>query len=334
MAVRNIRGAITIKENTYDEIINNTELLLGRIIEENQIEIDSIISVIFTATRDIDAAYPAVAARNMGITQAGLMCTQEMYVKGSLEMCIRLQMLVESEKMQSKTKNIYMKKAKKLRPDLINISIAIDGPSGSGKSTAAKLIAKKLGYVYVDTGAMYRAVALFCINNGIDYNNKDAVIYALNDIEISFVNEKLFLNGVDSTTLVRSDEVALGASAVAKIGEVREKLVYLQQDIAKNQNVVMDGRDICTKVLPNATLKIFMDADLEQRVQRRCGELKKRNFEYDYDEVKKDLQKRDNQDSNRENSPLVRVEDAVLIDTTNMNIEQVLEKIIELLDEA
>lgn len=341
MALCSIRGAITIEKNTRDDILSNTEKLLSEILKVNNIMPSDIINIIFTATKDITAAYPAIAARGLGITQAGLMCTQEMFVEGSLEMCIRVLVNIETDKKQAMMQHIYLKGAKKLRPDIslsnINFSIAIDGPAGSGKSTIAKLIAKELGFLYADTGAMYRAVALYCINNNIDYNDENAVVAVLNNIDISIFNEnstqKIYLNGVDSTELVRTQSVAKGSSAVAKIGAVREKLVQMQREIAKKSNIVMDGRDIGTNVLPNAQVKLYMDASAEVRAQRRCNELKEKGEPFDFDEIKADIIQRDENDKNRKISPLKQADDAIFIDTSDMSIDEVLKTAVNIIKE-
>lgn len=336
-----IRGAITVEENTRENILKNTEMLLSEIMRTNSISSEDIISILFTATKDIDAVYPAVSARGLGISNAALMCMQEMYVQGSLEMCIRILVNIETDKKQSAMRHIYLKGAKKLRPDIsltgTNFSVAIDGPAGSGKSTAAKLIAKELGFLYADTGAMYRTVALYCINNNVDYDNEEAVIGVLDDIDISLLNEsglqRIFLNGADCTELVRSAQAAKGSSAVAKIGKVREKLVKMQRKLAEKSNIVMDGRDIGTNVLPNAQVKIYIDASAQVRAERRCKELEQKGDEFDFDVIKKEIILRDENDKNREISPLRQAVDAVYIDSSEMRIDEVVEVCINIIKE-
>lgn len=333
-----IRGAITVEKNDRECILENTRMLLNNIIKTNNIKKENIISIIFTATKDIDAVYPAVAAREIGIVQAGLMCTQEMYVKGSLEMCIRVIVNALCEDEQKNIKHIYLKKASVLRPDLSGkktVSVAIDGPAGSGKSTAAKEISKELGYLYVDTGAMYRAAALYCIEKGIDTENKNMVEDALSNINIELKYEnneqKIYLNGKNVTAEIRNNDVAKGASDVAVIKKVRETLVAMQKKIAENNNVVMDGRDIATCVLPNADVKIYMDADVSERAKRRVGELKEKGIESDFENVKKEIIKRDENDKNREFSPLRKADDAIFLDSTNKSINEVKKEIIEII---
>lgn len=204
--------------------------------------------------------------------------------------------------------------------------IAVDGPAGAGKSTVSKICASRLGYTYIDTGAMYRAVALKVLLSGktLDEN-------LISDIDIKLDEfGKIFLDGGDVTREIRTPEVSRGASDVAKFGFVRKKLTQLQRDMAKRGKVIMDGRDIGTQVLPNADLKIFLTATVDERARRRFEELKAKNFAADFDQIKKDIALRDKQDSEREIAPLAQAADAILLDSTNLTIEQVVEKILEL----
>lgn len=216
----------------------------------------------------------------------------------------------------------------------MNFSIAIDGPAGSGKSTVAKIIAKKLSFIYVDTGAMYRTIALYFLQNNIDLNNELLVndnLYKI-DIKIIYNNDKqqLILNNQNVTDLIRTNEVSQGASIVSTYLKVRERLVDLQQNIAKNNNVVMDGRDIGSVVLPNAFLKIFLTASVSCRTKRRYLELKEKSEDVSIEIIEKEIKERDYRDTHRKNSPLIQVEDAILIDSTNMTINEVCDAIIEL----
>lgn len=212
------------------------------------------------------------------------------------------------------------------------ISIAIDGPAGSGKSTIAKIIAKKLGIVYIDTGAMYRAIALYFIDKGKDLNDVQYIVSQLDLIDISLKYEDgqqyIFLNNKDVTKQIRNITVTEGSSVVSRIKEVRQKLVSMQQNFAKCQSIIMDGRDIGTNVLPNANLKIYLYADIDERVKRRCEDFKKINEPFTVEEVKSSMIKRDYEDMNRENSPLTKAEDAIEIDTTNLSVNEVVNKIL------
>ncbi len=330
-----IRGAVTAEENSKECIWENTKLMLNEIIKENSINIENVVSILFTCTRDLDEAYPAVAAREIGIVDASLMCVQELYVKDSLKMCIRACVTVETEKKQKDMKHIYLKGAQVLRPDIVNSgkieAVAIDGPAGSGKSTVAKLISKELGYIYVDTGAMYRTVGLYCINNGISLSDNDKIVTVLPliDINIVFDNgiQQIMLNNVNVTDEIRTQPVADAASKVAAIPEVRKLLVELQRKIAAKNKVVMDGRDIGTNVLKNAKTKVYLDADVEERAKRRCNELSEKGISFDYNNIIKEIIERDDYDKNRKVNPLCAAKDAVIIDTTGMSIEQVKNKI-------
>lgn len=202
-------------------------------------------------------------------------------------------------------------------------NIAIDGPSASGKSTIAKEIAKKLGFVHIDTGAMYRALAYNCIKKNVDLEDEEACVNLAKNTEIELLeNGAVFLDGYNVTKSIRNDEVSLAASKISQYKEVRHILVKLQQAMASKKGFVMDGRDITSVVLTDAEVKIFQTADVKVRAQRRFQELIDKGLEADYDEVYEDLVKRDNQDSNREESPLIKVDDAIEIDTTYLSIDE------------
>ena len=215
-----------------------------------------------------------------------------------------------------------------------NPSIAIDGPAGSGKSTVARLVAKKLGFVYVDTGAMYRTVGLYCAENSIDLENMDEVKKALQKVNIEFKYDEgvqhIYLNGEDVSSAIRVQRIAEYASKVAAIGVVREKLVEMQRNIAENGNVVMDGRDIGTNVIPNAKAKIYLDASVDVRTERRCHELEEKGVSFDKNVIREEIIERDNFDKNRKINPLTIAEDATIIDTSYMTIEEVENKITKL----
>lgn len=214
------------------------------------------------------------------------------------------------------------------------MKIAIDGPSGAGKSTISKLVANKLGFVYIDTGAMYRTIGLCALNNAFD-TKKDIskIIDMLDNIDIDIVTDssvqKMFLNGNDVTTLIRTPEVSIAASDVAVIPEVRIKLVEIQRKLAAGKNVIMDGRDIATYVLPDAEIKIFLTASPESRAQRRYDELVEKGIDTTFEQVLEDVNARDENDSSREFSPLKIADDAKVIDTTGNSLEESIQVIEE-----
>lgn len=219
----------------------------------------------------------------------------------------------------------------------MNKNIAIDGPAGAGKSTIAKLIAKKLGYIYVDTGAMYRAMALYLLREGVDKESAPAIEEACKraDISIEFINgeQVVTLNGENVNGLIRTEEVGKMASVSSVNPKVREKLVALQQKLASEKSVVMDGRDIGTVVLPDAYLKVYLTASAKVRAKRRFDELSLKGEQCDFDVILKDIIERDERDMTREISPLRQADDAVLLDSSDMTIEMVANKVIALLED-
>ena len=217
------------------------------------------------------------------------------------------------------------------------MNIAIDGPAGAGKSTIAKLAAKGLGFLYVDTGAMYRAIGLYLLENEVDYNEESQLLEALDkiNIEIKYVDgaQRVILNDRDVSEAIRREEVGQAASTTSALKPVRAKLLDLQRDIAAKNDVIMDGRDIGTNILPNAELKIYLTASVEVRAQRRYKELVEKGETPDFEEVKKGIEQRDYQDMNRDIAPLRQAEDAVLVDTSDMTIDEVVTRITELAEE-
>ena len=220
----------------------------------------------------------------------------------------------------------------------MSFSIAIDGPAGAGKSTIAKKIAKELRFVYVDTGAMYRAMALFLLRNGVrpDEKEKISVMCKLANITILYEDneQQVWLNGENVTGLLRTEEVGNMASASSGHPEVRVKLVYLQRQLASKADVVMDGRDIGTHVLPDANLKIYLTASSQVRAERRYDELVAKGEECDLDQIELDIMERDTRDMTREISPLRQAEDAILIDSSDMTIDEVVEAVVKLCFES
>lgn len=217
-------------------------------------------------------------------------------------------------------------------------SVAIDGPAGAGKSTIAKLISKEMGYIYVDTGAMYRAMAVYFSKNKVNPEDESAINEAVKnvDIKIEYQNgeQQVILNGENVTGLLRTEETGNMASKTSKYKEVRSKLVELQRELAKTTDVVMDGRDIGTTVLPDAFVKIYLTASSDARAKRRYDELVAKGEQCDLSAIKEDIEKRDYQDMHREISPLKQAEDAVLLDTSDMNMEQVVAAMRDIIDNA
>lgn len=207
--------------------------------------------------------------------------------------------------------------------------IAVDGPAGAGKSTISKLVAKKLGIQYLDTGAMYRAVTLYFLENNVDFSNIDEVEKNLDKINIDFLNNIPFLNNIDVSKQIREKNVNDNVSAVSALAIVREKMVDLQRKMSNNKSVILDGRDIGTVVFPNANYKFFLVASVDIRAQRRYKEeLEKGNKSANIDDIKKSIENRDYIDSTRTVTPLKKADDAIQIDTSYMNIEEVVESII------
>lgn len=217
------------------------------------------------------------------------------------------------------------------------INIAIDGPAGAGKSTIAKMVSKKLNCIYVDTGAMYRAVALFFIENGIASDDEKRIAKEIEnihvDIQFEAGNQKVLLNGKDVTEGIRAERVGNWASEISKYTVVREYLVKMQREVAAKQDVVMDGRDIGTVVLPQANVKIYLTASSKVRAMRRYNELTQKGVFCDIHDIEQGIMERDAQDMNREISPLRQAKDAILIDSSNMTIDEVVEKIVSLAGE-
>lgn len=209
----------------------------------------------------------------------------------------------------------------------MNISVAIDGPAGAGKSTIAKIIANKYNLMYINTGAMYRAVTLVAMNQDICADNVSNLISLMEDMEMHFENDNLILNGENVQPLLTAPVISNNVSNYAQVPEVRKKLVKLQREMGKQYNVIMDGRDIGTVVLKDAKFKFFLTASPEERANRRYEELKNNGLNVNYDNILSDIIKRDYIDSNREIDPLTKAEDAIEIDTTGLDIEGVVNKI-------
>lgn len=217
------------------------------------------------------------------------------------------------------------------------ISVAIDGPAGAGKSTIAKLASKKLGYIYIDTGALYRSIGYYVISKGGDLDNAESVISYLPEItaEIKFIDEvqHVFINGEDVSDKIRTEEVSKAASKVSAIPKVREFLLEMQRGFAKKYNVIMDGRDIGTVVLPDAQVKIFLTASAEVRASRRYKEQVERGLKVNYDEILADIKDRDYRDEHREIAPLKPAADSVYLDTSDFDVEQSADAVIKTIND-
>ena len=210
-------------------------------------------------------------------------------------------------------------------------NVAIDGPAGAGKSTIAKLVAKEKGYIYVDTGAMYRGLAIHFIKKGLKAEDIKGIVEACKDAEVSIVYEndvqQIYLNGENVTAMLRTEEVGNMASKTSAIPAVREKLLELQRTLAREKDVIMDGRDIGTNILPNADVKIYLTASVETRAIRRYKELLEKGENCVYEEIAQDIKERDERDMNREIAPLKQAEDAILVDSSEMTIDEVVKTI-------
>ena len=217
-------------------------------------------------------------------------------------------------------------------------NIAIDGPAGAGKSTIAKMAAKKLDFIYVDTGAMYRAMALYFLRREIDAKDEKKIAEACEHINVTIAyqegEQQVLLNGENVNAFIRTEEVSMMTSNTSKYPAVREKLLYLQRELAAANNVIMDGRDIGTCVLPDAELKIYLTASVSERAKRRYLEQKERGVESDLAQIERDMIARDEKDMNREIAPLKQAEDAIYLDTSDMTIEEVVTKIVSLVQKA
>lgn len=216
----------------------------------------------------------------------------------------------------------------------MSFKITLDGPSSAGKSTIAKILAKELGYIYIDTGAMYRAIAYYLIENNIDYNNEDAVNNILDKIDVTLDYDKnnnllVYLNGKDISKNIRTQKVGEVASITSQYLKLREKLVSLQRKLAKEKSCIMDGRDIASNVLPDANLKFYVEASVDCRAERRYKEEIEKGINTTIEKVKKELEDRDYRDSHREHNPLTKVADAILLDTTGKTGDEMVDYILE-----
>lgn len=322
--MRAIRGATTVREDSPQEIREAVAELLKEIAARNASVQESCISILLSNTEDIRSLYPAKAAREAGFSGCALFSAQEPSIDGALPLCIRVLVLAEGD---APVRHVYLRGAANLRKDLSRYSIALDGPSGSGKSTVAKRLARELDILYLDTGAMYRACACKASEAGVDLSDESAVEAMLSslDLRIEYRGgaQHTILDGRDVSEEIRRPEVSMAASKISALGCVRKKMVEMQRKIASEQSCVLDGRDIGTAVLPDAPFKFFVTASVLVRARRRYDELRAKGYTVDYDALEKEIEERDRNDASRAISPLRRAEDAVLVDTSDMSIDEV-----------
>ena len=320
-----IRGATTVETDGAEQIRERVKELLDEIKAKNNLNNEDIICIMLSNTADIRSFYPAKAAREAGFSSCALYSSVEPDIENSLKKCIRVMFLVESDE---KPVHVYLHGAERLRTDLTNvINIALDGPAGSGKSTISKIIAKNMDILCLDTGAMYRACALKCVKARIGCND-EAAVKALMDklnLEVKYEGgiQHTYLDGEDVSLKTREPQISMLASTVSALKCVRDKMVELQRQIAQKTSCILDGRDIGTNVLPNAKFKFYLTASPEVRAKRRYTEDVAKGFYVSYDKILEDIIKRDEQDKNRKIAPLKQAKDAILVDSSDMSIEEV-----------
>ena len=343
-----IRGATTIDADTKEEVIQRTRDLVSEMVSSNSLNNADrrCVSVIVSTTSDIHSYYPVRAIRESGLLSgAPLFSCLEPDINGALPLCIRVMITANfADSGDKNIRHVYQRGAASLRPDLATkpklnktVNIAIDGPAGAGKSTIAKRLAGALGFLYLDTGAMYRAVALKMLACGVPLDDEAAVGAVLKETVIDVRHEngaqRIFLDGSDVSDDIRRHEVSKAASDVSALPCVRLKMVELQRDIASRTNTILDGRDIGTYVLPNAEVKFFLTATVDERARRRYGELIAKGTDCTYETIRKDIEIRDYNDSHRLFAPLKKADDAIEVNTTDMTIEEVARHMTEIISE-
>lgn len=322
-----IRGATTIDKDCKEEILSAVREMLQGVFEANALKKEEVKGFLFSLTKDIHSYHPAKAARECGYDFAPLFAAVEPDIDGGLALCIRLMLFTDLLDNRSVT-HIYQRGAKVLRKDISEIlNIALDGPAGSGKSTIAKILAKDYNILYLDTGAMYRACGLKALRLGVDPKNGAEIekILPLINVKVEYRDGKqhTMLDGEDVSLAIRENAVSMAASDISAHACIRVKMVEMQREIAKGMSCVLDGRDIGSKVLPDAKFKFFITADSKVRAMRRYKELEQRGQKVDFELLHQEIVMRDKQDSEREFSPLVCAEDAMVVDTSNMDVDEV-----------
>lgn len=320
-----IRGAVTVAADTPEEIRGAVDSLLSEIRKRNKINVEDIVCIMLSSTGDITSLYPAKAARECGFV-CPLFSSLEPPIKDSLPLCIRAMVLAETDIAVP----VYLRGAAVLRRDLTErLVIALDGPAGSGKSTAARNLAKELDILYLDTGAMYRACALACREAGVAVSDEDAVcaLIGKTDLRVEYRDGRqvTMLGDRDVSEEIRSPGMSQLASEVSALACVRSAMVAMQRRIASEMSCVLDGRDIGTNVLPDARYKFFVTASDEVRARRRLEEDRAKGYDVRYEDVLRDIRERDRRDSERAIAPLKCAEDAVVVDTSDMSPEEVVQ---------
>ncbi len=322
-----IRGATTIANDNRAEISLAVKELLDEVFSANALKKEEIKTFIFSLTTDIHSYHPAKAARECGYDFAPLFAVIEPDIDGGLKLCIRLMLFTELT-MDRTVKHIYQRGAKALRKDISEpLNIALDGPAGSGKSTVAKVLAKDYNILYLDTGAMYRACALKALKSRISPKDGVKVVEMLKDLDLKVEykdgKQLTFLDGEDVSDAIRENPVSMAASDISAHAAVRLKMVEMQREIAKSMSCVLDGRDIGSIVLPDAKFKFFITADSRVRATRRFNELTARGENVDFEKLHEEIVARDKQDSERAVSPLICAKDAIVVDTSEMDVDTV-----------
>ena len=320
-----IRGAVTVAADTPEEIRGAVDSLLSEIRKRNKINVEDIVCIMLSSTGDITSLYPAKAARECGFV-CPLFSSLEPPIKDSLPLCIRAMVLAETDIAVP----VYLRGAAILRRDLTErLVIALDGPAGSGKSTAARNLARELDILCLDTGAMYRACALACREAGVAVSDEDAVcaLIGKTDLRVEYRDGRqvTMLGDRDVSEEIRSPGMSQLASEVSALACVRSAMVAMQRRIASEMSCVLDGRDIGTNVLPDARYKFFVTASDEVRARRRLEEDRAKGYDVRYEDVLRDIRERDRRDSERAIAPLKCAEDAVIVDTSDMSPEEVVQ---------